>query len=66
MCLRDLTIFILQNIRPRAMNDSHSSLRWVAESRGVFASFNSTSARFDADQLHAIICDKPAKDSYCI
>ena len=35
MRLRNLTVFILQYISPRAVNDTDAYLPWIAEFRGV-------------------------------
>ena len=55
MCLRDLTIFILEDIREGTVQDSGSTSR---EARRVIAESRSAAPCFDADHLYLRISDE--------
>ncbi len=63
MGLGNLTIFILQNVRSRAVNDTHAPLRWVTKPRRMLARFDAAPACFDADQFHLLIAHKSAENT---
>jgi hypothetical protein len=61
---RDLAVGVLHDVALGAVQHAHARPLGVGKAGGVFAAFDASPARLDADQPHALVVEEGVEDAH--